>query len=92
MELLFSHTLIVSPDTLVNFTGEEAVLLNLKTETYYGLDDVGTDMWKALTSTESIQSAYDRLLAEYDVAPAALEKDLREFIDRLLGLGLLSLA
>ena len=45
----------------------ESVLLNLKTESYLGLDDVGTRMWTVLTAEPSVQAAYEVLLSEYDV-------------------------
>ena len=66
----------------------EAVLLNLDSESYFGLDEVGTRMWGALTSTPSAQAAFEALLAEYDVAPETLRADLAEFIDKLAAAGL----
>jgi hypothetical protein len=52
------------------------VLLNLKTEMYLGLDSVGTRMWHLLYGSASLEDAYARLLAEYDVEPARLRDDL----------------
>ncbi len=67
----------------------EAVLLNLNTESYFGLDEVGTRMWEVLTSSESAQGAYETLLGEYEVQPEQLRQDIRDFIDKLAGEGLL---
>lgn len=66
----------------------ESVLLNLDSESYFGLDEVGTRMWNALTTTASARAAFDALLAEYDVAPETLRADLAEFIDKLAAAGL----
>jgi hypothetical protein len=71
--------------------GGEAVLLNLDSETYFGLDDVGTRVWHTLTGAPSIQAAYESLLAEYDVAPQVLRQDLEALLDQLLQHGLLEL-
>ena len=67
----------------------EAVLLNLNSESYFGLDDVGTRMWTALTDSESIETAYETLLAEYEVEPEQLQSDLAGFIDKLAEAGLI---
>jgi hypothetical protein len=60
----FSERLTVAPDVLFRLVGDEGVLLNLNTTLYLGLNPVGTRMWNALTSSSSIQAAYDTLLAE----------------------------
>jgi hypothetical protein len=51
---------------------------------YYGLDKVGTSMWVALESSESISLAYRKLLAEYDVDSDQLQSDLVELVRNLL--------
>ena len=71
--------------------GEEAVLLNLNTELYLGLDPVGTRMWNALTASDSIQSAYDSLLSEYEVQPDQLRIDVEELIGQLIEQGLVEI-
>jgi len=74
----------VPQDVLVNVIEGQAVLLHLKSERYFGLDEVGTEMWKALTSSESLQSAYERLLAEYEVEPERLRADLEDLLGKLV--------
>jgi len=64
--------------------GEESVLLHLKSETYLGLDPVGTRMWTLLTQSNSIQSAYETLLAEYEVDGRELSRDLEDFVGKLI--------
>jgi hypothetical protein len=89
MAVSFSDRVSVAPDVLFRLLGEEGVLLNLNSALYLGLNPVGTRMWNALGSARSIQSAYDELLEEYEVGPAELRADLEEFIDELLGQGLI---
>lgn len=84
MTVSFTQKLRVSPDTLVNVLGDESVLLNLENETYYGLDEIGTRMWSAVTTSDSIQAAYETLLAEYEVGADELRGDLSELVEKLV--------
>jgi Coenzyme PQQ synthesis protein D (PqqD) len=88
MALAFDSTISISPDVMIRKVGEESVLLDLKTERYLGLDDVSARFWDLLTSGGSIQSAYDTLLAEFEVDPDRLRNDLDEFIQELVQFGL----
>jgi hypothetical protein len=89
MPIPFSNRVCVPPDVLMSNLDGESVLLNLQTETYFGLDEVGTRMWDALTGAESIQAAFDALAGEYDVEPAELRRDLADLLDKLTDQGLL---
>ena len=90
-ELSFSQRVVVTPDTLINVVGNEAVLLNLGNEQYYGLDETGTSIWQALTTNMTIQAAYEKLLDEYEVSAEVLQQDLRELLEKLLAQGLVEL-
>ncbi len=92
MTIPFSARLAVPADVLMRDLGGEAVLLNLKSEMYFGLDEVGTRMWSLLTASPSIQAAYEALLAEYAVEPEALRTDLETLVSALMERGLLELA
>jgi len=91
MTYSFSSRATVASDVLFRLVGNEAVLLNLKTELYLGLDPVGTEMWVVLTNTSSIEAAYDSLLQVFDVHPQRLRQDLNDFIEKLLAQGLIEL-
>jgi hypothetical protein len=90
MELDFSQKIIAPDDVLVRVLDGEAVVLNLESESYFGLDEVGTRMWTLLTESDSIQDAYDILLAEYDVEPAQLKADMADLIAQLQENGLVA--
>jgi len=83
MSLSLTQRVTIAPDVLFRTVGDEAVLLNLKTELYLGLDPIGTRMWTVFKESGSLQEAYDRLLEEFDVEPARLRADLEEFIGKL---------
>ena len=92
MTLAFDSIITISPDVMVRKVGEESVLLDLKTERYLGLDDVSARFWDLLTSGEPIQSAYDKLLAEFEVEPERLRSDLDAFVKELVEYGLVEQA
>ena len=81
----------VAPEVLVSELAGESVLLDLKSECYFGLDTVGTQMWVALTRADSIQEAFDDLLERYDVPTDRLRSDLVELIRELTDRGLLEI-
>lgn len=89
MPISFNSRISVSPDVMLRQVGEEMVLLNLKSEQYLGLDDISSRTWQALTGGQTIQAAYEAMLAEYDVESDRLRKDLKDFIQELAGFGLI---
>ena len=70
----------------------EAVLLNLESGKYFGLDQVGTRMWQLLTEHGQVESALRLLLQEYDVTEDRLQQDLIALIDQLASHGLAQVA
>ncbi len=69
----------------------EMVLLDMNSENYFGLDEVGCSIWQAMQDKENLGEIYESMLAEYDVEPERLESDLLEFIERLKNAGLLKI-
>ena len=86
--LLPSHVEVPS-DVLFQELKGEAVLLNLETERYYGLDSVGTRMWELLAVDGDVAGAFEQLSKEYDVPPDVLRRDMAGLIAKLAQLGLL---
>jgi len=72
-------------------TGDEAVLLDLASEQYFGLNKVGTRLWELLQQDGDMSAAYRTLLAEYDVPPERLEQDLLALLGQLTDAGLVAL-
>jgi hypothetical protein len=68
---------------------DEAVLLDMRGEQYYGLDVAGTSFWHALVATPSIAAAIDVLLDEFDVERAQLEADMGRLLSDLDERGLI---
>ena len=92
MAIPFASRVRAPEDVMVSELDGEAVLLKLKSESYFGLDETGTRMWQLLLSSDSVQSAYDRLLLEFDVEPDSLRVHLTDLLDTLAQQGLIEIA
>ena len=91
MSISFSDRVKIPDDVLISKLQEESVILNLDSERYYGLDDVGTRILAVLTTSESIEAAYQTLLKEYNVDPQVLRQDLVELVQNLIDQGLIQI-
>lgn len=89
MAISFSDRVRVPDDVLISNLQEESVILNLDSERYYGLDDVGTRFLSVLNTADSIEAAYEKLRGEYDVDAKNLRHDLLELVEDLVGQGIL---
>ena len=69
----------------------EAVVLNLDTGIYFGLDAVGTRIWRLLEEHMSLRLVLDTLVDEYEAPPDRLQGDLLAFVERLNGKGLIAI-
>ena len=83
MAISFTDRVKVPADVLISGLQSESVILNLNSERYFGLDDISTRFFALLNSSESVQRAYEALLAEFEVDPEILRRDLVEFINAL---------
>ena len=81
--LSFSDRVRIPDDVLISRLQEESVILNLDSERYFGLDDVGTRFLSVLTTSDSIEAAYQILVEEFDVDRETLRHDLVALIDNL---------
>lgn len=80
----------VSPDVLFRELEGESVLLDLATEQYYVLDDVGTRMWQLLAQHGEVDAVVRHLVDEYDVLEDRLRGDLASLVASLVEAGLVN--
>jgi hypothetical protein len=88
MDIGLDTHITISPEVMLQEISGEAVLLDLKSESYFGLDAVGTRIWRLVEQDGHLKAVYSELLAEYDVDPARLEIDLKQLIGQLADAGL----
>ncbi|RAJ80161.1 coenzyme PQQ synthesis protein D (PqqD) [Chitinophaga dinghuensis] len=73
----------ISENAIVRELGAGFVILNLKTERFYELNEVGKRFWELLTNNPDCSAAFHQLQSEYEVAPETLQNDLNILIDHL---------
>jgi hypothetical protein len=80
--------LVVPEDVIFRELDGEAIILNLATGIYFGLDEVGTRLWALVADSGTLRHAVDTMAEEFDVDHATLERDALELATGLLDKGL----
>ena len=74
----------IQPDVLSQTVDNEVVLLDLKNESYFGLNEVGARLWQLLQEGNDLEQVYAIIGNEYDVDAVALQQDLDKLVDDLV--------
>ncbi|MGQ9896449.1 MAG: PqqD family protein [Acidobacteriota bacterium] len=75
---------LIPQHVIIRPVADEAILLNLATERYYGLDNVAYSMWQQATRCPTLQDALAALLDEYEVEREQLWRDFQSLLEQLL--------
>jgi hypothetical protein len=78
-----TNKITISDEALSQEVNGETVILDLKSESYFGLDEVGTRIWQLLQENGDMQKTFDVMLDEFDVDAEQLEQDMNELLDKL---------
>ncbi len=87
-----TNTVSIPPQVMARTVGEETVLLDLASGTYFGLDPVGTRIWQLISEGKTVAAVCDNMLAEFDVSRDTLEPDVMHLLDELRDKGLVNAA
>ncbi len=83
-----SGKIAIPPQVMARQVGDEQVILDLASGTYFGLDPVGARAWGLLAEGKIISEVCDTMVDEYDVTRAVLEADIltlvKTMVDRKL--------
>jgi hypothetical protein len=90
MTVALDQIVRVPDDVLFRELQGEAVILNLASSTYFGLDAVGTRIWQLCEAHGSLQTVLDAMQREFDAPCETLQSDLLTLVDELLSRGLLA--
>lgn len=80
----------ISTEVLSQEVSGETVLLDMHSESYFGLDEVGSRIWQLLQQQPDLREVYAALLDEYEVDAGQLQSDLLELIASLEEAGLVT--
>jgi len=90
-EMNLNQTVILSPDVISQEVSGETVMLDLQSESYFGLDAVGTRIWQLIRDSGELRTIYNTLLEEYEVEEAQLHADLDALLKDACERGLITL-
>lgn len=86
-----SQCFAASPSVVFRELSGEAVLLNLESGVYYGLDPVGARIWALLVQQHPLSTVCSIMLDEFEVERNELERDVLALVGELQEKGLLTL-
>ncbi len=87
--LVSEHSTVVAvKDQVSADLAGEAVILNLKSGVYYGLNPVGARIWQLIQEPKAVTNIRDSLLEEYEVKTDSCERDLLALLRELAAVGL----
>jgi len=81
----------LAEDVLMQKVGDDAILLNLNTENYFALDEVGTRIIDTLQESDSVAQAVRKLVGIYEVDEGTLTKDAVRLVEECEQHGLLQI-
>ena len=85
----FSRALAPSGEVLHQELEGETVLLDLKSERYFGLDETGTRVWRLLIELGRPEAVIQQMMHEFEVDEDTLRTDVAELLCLLIDGGLL---
>lgn len=80
----------IKPDVVARSVGDETILLDLETGTYFTLNAVGAVVWKALEAKTGLDAIVDEVLDRFEVDEATARADIDEYLAALVAEGLVS--
>jgi hypothetical protein len=90
MTAALDRVVVIPDDVVFRELQGEAVILNLASSTYFGLDEVGTRIWQLCEAHRSLRAVWEAMQQEFDAPGDALQSDLLAFIDDLSSKGLVT--
>lgn len=86
-----STIVVASTEQISSDLNGEAVILNLKSGIYHGLNEVGAFVWNLVQQPKTVRDINQALLEEYDVEAEQCQNDLMTLLEDLLTSGLISI-
>jgi Coenzyme PQQ synthesis protein D (PqqD) len=73
-----------SPSVLTAEVDSEVVMMSIEQGRYYGLDDIGSDIWRRIEPPCSFAALIDGLVADYDADRATIAADVQIMLGRMV--------
>jgi hypothetical protein len=93
------HAMAIGPDSIVvqdsepiaTTLDEQVVMLSVRANAYFGLNDVGTEIWKMIEQPRRVEDIWRTLAEAYDVTGETAAREVVEFLEGLLERGLVQI-
>jgi hypothetical protein len=72
-----------SDRTTFEVAGDEAIVIDLDSGTYFSLNEVGTVFWRRLDGRQTLRQHAEAIASDYDVDVSVVVADLAELAARL---------
>lgn len=89
--ILGDSIVVVAKDQVSADLAGEAVIFNLESGVYYGLDAVGARIWSLIQEPRTLNEIRDAILEEYEVEPDRCERDIVALLEQLVDAGLIEI-
>ena len=80
--MLSNLVIVVAKDQISRDLDGEAVILNMKSGIYCGLNEVGARIWQLIQEPKSVKDLLDTLIKEYEVEPDRCEREVLALLQR----------
>ena len=87
-----SDKITIPAPVMARQVGDETVILDLASGTYFGLDPIGARIWQLIGEGKALGEICEVLLTEYEVSRVQLQGDLERLLQELGSKGLISRA
>ncbi len=85
-----SDRITIPSQVIAREVGDETVILDLASGTYFGLDPVGARIWQLMGEGKILSEICEVMLDEYEVSREELERDTMNLVQELVEQGLIS--
>lgn len=85
-----SDRVSIPAQVMARTVGDETVILDLASGTYFGLDPVGARIWGLMGESKTLAEICGQMLEEYEVSREELERDTLKLAQELATQGLIS--
>jgi len=91
MSLSMSSVVQWDPNQIAATVDREIVILSVERGSYYGLDDVGSEIWEKLANPTRIAAICDALSEKYEGDRPTIERDVLALLEEMAAEGLISI-
>ena len=78
-----------NPQIISSKMDNEVVMMSVEKGNYYGLNQVGSEIWEKLNEPLTVTDLCSKLLIEYNVEREQCERDVMTYLEKLVEEGLI---